>query len=375
MASSYRSAYNINNDYTNYNNAPNLADEDIYHNITLTNTSRHEILAAYTEERPSPILPCQKDYKMAIIRFDIPSKFQPISVYNPNTKVYRITYLDPITGVLGGHTFNPIQSDFSSNEISSNPNNINYYAQIIQAMNEAFPIAFTNFIAAYPGGLAAWIGAGGCPVFPTYVSRGNIDSLVSLYQREDAIDTATQPLHLYLSSDLFTLMNSMYAQFFGYNQPNRLDNRIIFIRHPFDLNQIVDTSVIPSVTYIINQQEFPTSSIWYNTYKILMLSDTMAVRLQNVIKTNTNDVAGISRVGDLQKRGILVDFNYEFNNPNVERISYSPSAEFRWSDMTSNAPLTKIDFKLLLETTSGDTQNVFLGPGDTMNIVVLWRKK
>jgi hypothetical protein len=79
---------------TSFNNCPNLADEDIYMNVTLfNNTNDRNIPTEYREERGQPFLQKASDYKMSIVRLDLPTDFERIFTFD-SSKGYTVTYYD-----------------------------------------------------------------------------------------------------------------------------------------------------------------------------------------------------------------------------------------------------------------------------------------
>ena len=356
-----------------FDNSPNLADEDIYMNITLFNKSIDQnILAEFRDERSQPILKKASDYKMSIVRFDLPTDIERIFEWFPS-RIHTVTYHDPATNTIGTATVNLVQSNYSS---GGNPNNVNYFKQVLLATNQAFVDAYNDFIANYVGPYP------GVAKTPTIVFRNNESGLISFYHLQAAGDSSANPLHLYLSHSLYQLYNFTFSEFYGYSQPNNMDHRIPFDDHGLSLNSISLPLGAPTDAYWINQQEANISGYWYDTYKIVIVTESMPVRLESAIVTDAISdsntvpaVPGNPNAGSKLKIGILADFNYEFTDANIERINYSPSAEFRWIDMLSDMPLNKIDFKIYLENSLGQLLPVKLGPLDSFNMKILWRKK
>lgn len=366
------------------NNAPDLANEDKYYNITLVNdTSDKDILAQFTEEKIHAILDDQSQYKMSIIRFDIPTDGAPILVYDDDLDPYKVTVRDDATGVIGEATFKPIQTDFSTGLILSTPNFVKYYQSVIESFNNALEAAWVDFINNWPfptpaspfaTKLANYQAASGTGMNPFYVIRDVESQLTTIYALESATDDAARPLQLWMNNRLQNLFVGWYSEFYGYNQPNDQDFRVKFIRMPLNYN----LQTYNGNDYLFIKQEINTSAFWYDTYKIVIVSKSMHARFEGYTLTDKNEpeldsIEGL-RSGGVTKLGVITDINYEFSSPNIERISYSPD-QFRWIDLLSPDPLTKLDFQIFLQTKNGSLRPVYLTPGDSMNIKLLFRKK
>lgn len=424
------------------NASPDLSDENIYLNVTLYNSGNDEINAEYTEERSIPILPRASDYKMTVVRFDLPTSSAPLFIFDPSNRTFVVSYqvTVPAGGVHPGrpyigqsniiplsdpdfdNDFNiiPYKSDrFHANQ-TGKIKNIDFFEQIIYGMNRGFVTAYNNLILAYDAALPNGEGPGAfaadqfLDVVPTQVIRSPTDGLVRFYHRQESADqNIVDPINfnvnplaikLYLSHDLFLLFDSVFSEFYGYNTINRLDHRIIFYVEPFFTNQSATTTIVegdeintnllpydinatlPNIgvkydvndgaVYVINTGEFITDGLWYDVYKIVIASNSMPIRHEDLIIVNTTSDttnSGGHKPPPTLKKGILTDVNFEFINANRQRLTYVPR-EYRFLDMLSNLPLYKVDFKLYLETSRGELRPILIAPHEVMNIKFMWLK-
>lgn len=366
------------------NNAPDLSNEDKYYNITLVNDSETEqLLAKIEEEKIHAILHDQSQYKMSIIRFDIPTDTAPIFIYDDTKEEYTVTVRDDEYDVIGTASFSPTQIDFGTGLISSNVRFVKFYQQIIEPFNTALEAAWTDFINNWPFPTPAspfidklndYIAQGGSGENPFYVTRNVETQLATIHCLDTSVDSATRPLELYVNNNLGNLFVGWYSEFYGFDQPNNLDIRLKFIIMPGLANQ----KIVSGKTYYYLEQEINTSAFWYDTYKIVIISRSMHARLEGYTLTNTIEpqleaIEGLT-TGGATKLSVITDINYEFTTPNIERITYSPD-QYRWIDLLSQDPLTKLDFQIFLQTKKGTLRPVYLSPGDSMNIKLLFRKK
>lgn len=286
------------------------------------------------------------------------------------------------------------------------------FQEVVGAINLALQKAYDNIVfqynltnpLAYPGPGDPW-GFDADNTLraqnPPFITYDNIDQLFSIYNPVNNRDTLpttdipgsglgaptinTHRTEFWMSFALYRLFAS-----FEIHQNSQLSNitgrvdRFKSFQLPLYTaatenifaNQIVLNAGGTAVAYDLIRQEFQTTNLWYDIYKILVLSKTMINRKEFIASQVVKD-DGTSGIGDNRELNILTDFDYEFDTANATRVRYVPSAEFRWIDLRNNTPLRKIDVQIaiLLKDDPSKIIPLVLRPGDNFSAKLLFRKK
>lgn len=284
------------------------------------------------------------------------------------------------------------------------------FQEIMGAINIAFSSAYDNIVAAYNAedplgfGAGAWSGdadAGSRAQNPPFISYNNNTQLFSIYnpvENRDSLPITDIPNNGIGTGGINTFrteiwmsfsLKRLFASFDTYQNPqlSNITGRVErFISFQLPLYTAATSNNYPTaivlnpaktaVAYDLIRQEFQTTNLWYDIYKILVLSKTMINRKEYVASQVVRDT-GVSGIGDTRQLNILTDFDYEFDTANATRIRYVPSAEFRWIDLNSNVPLRKIDVQIAIINKEDPAKIIplQLEPGDNFNCKILFRKK
>jgi len=344
----------------NYNNAPNLADEDIYLDITIHNPIENTktIPASFQSTRDISILSNQKDYKMSVIRLDIP--IEQIQKFLFEENKYSITLSHFSTGITSQQYL--ILDQVIFNSVVGNNTDIYYYKQIIKSCNDALELAFNDIInqyniiynpLTYP--------PAGAPTKKTFITYNAISKLFTIHSPVENTDSNPERIEFYMNYNLSFLFETIMQEKYGFNLTSLLDSRII-IRDEYNNRDTFDGQ-----DYYLQISEFENTGSWYNFYHIILVSEGMHCRKENFMSTQTGSRA--------ITYGVVADFSYSFQTADDSRIQYVPTSEFRFTDLLTEGPLKFIDFELFVQHTNATISNIHISPGQNASLKILFRKK
>ena len=354
-------------------NSPDLADEDIYVNVTVTNNTQGTIEATYQTTSNEPILGNPSDYKGTIARLDLPSTDIEKFTFEANT--YSISLEYPTNSFTSRQFLVLDDVVLVPNPIHIDDNAIYFIKQMVKSINDAFVAAYAAIVADNGGPLP--IGHPQGPPMVVYNSPLNVIEVYAPIEYDDFTSTGTanpNKINIYATTNLGFMFQNIYSEFIGLNSPSGEDFRIKVtdeINNSGSFSYPLRYTTLPVVlpggaidSYVL-RQEYGTINLWYDTYKIVLTTD-MNVRREYIIDSGSE--------GDLEYLPILTDFNYEFTRNHYERLSYAANP-FRWFDLLQTTPLKKISFRILLQTRDGRLFPLQILPGESFNIKMLFRKK
>lgn len=355
-----------------------LSNEDIYLNITVHNGKTDDILAAsYSAERNQPLLDNPSDYKVAVVRFDCPSTSFPIQVFNKPHDYSLTLYFGP-DNLTSQQILTNFQIDYTTNPnpLISNPDYVYYFKQFCLSLNSSFLSAYNGIVSQYDAinGPGAWALA-----FPTQAAP-----FIYFEPTTDVFKIVTPVINdnnnpngveIWFNHALFQCFLSFMGKFYGFDRPDGKDVQIVvtdFKNNRYDANFTFNPTA--GAFYHISQ-EFKALNEFYRVYKIVILSNSLVSRKEYISVYSPSSTDGTSEDGSVNSIGIVQDFDYEFYDPNSTRIVYNPSGPWRWMDLLSNAPLTKVDFQVFAQSERGALLPVQLLPNQNCNIKLCFRKK
>jgi hypothetical protein len=131
--------------------------------------------------------------------------------------------------------------------------------------------------------------------------------------------------------------------------------------------------------YLATTTEFSPLSILCPIRSIYFATNLLPIEplLTTPPKVLTDSTLSGANAGEPGITNILTDFQLTVtpsNNYNGE-ISYIPSAEYRWVDMTQGVNLTKLDLSAFWKDKLGNSYPIYLPVGCCANVKLLWRSK
>lgn len=402
----------------------NLSDKDIYVNIIVHNGKNNSTSNMdYVEERDQPLLMNPEEWKMSVIRMDFPSYGLPKRKYakppvspvvasapdpqDPDNTRWSITLSyanNGGTALISRQFIAPLANNVDPTPVWTQTSQpvITSFQYMLASIDSAFKDAYDDIEAQYNVldplgfGAGAWAGDADAskraqnPPFMVYNNNTGYFSIYNPFENRDnlpitlltgsALPTSPAVANTYRTEiwfnfsliKLFSSFDVTYAS--TYSNPTGQVARIHSFQLPIYSSANFGTAYLAG--YDLLRQEFQTLNLWYDIYKILLLSKTMINRKEYIASENITDVGSLG-VGNSKQLNILTDFDYEFETANATRIRYSPTSEFRWIDLMSNTPMKKIDVQVAILNKEDPANPIplTLNPGDNFNVKLLFRKK
>ena len=303
----------------------------IYYNINIFNSNEEAGKECkFSENRVIPVLNNPSDYKMACVRFQLPSINIPILFFKDRDLFIRLEYEDA-----------SVQQDLIW--IPNGPNSTIYsdrepvydFVEVVNSLNVAFQTAKTSLNILKPAVIPFER-----PIM-TYTPETQLFSLLAeIAGYDEALPTK---IKIFFSSQLFTLFCNLLDYYVNINYTQ------IIIQNQYN-NTF--TSPITSTPWYRMTQSQPSLELWPELQRIEIFSNAIPVRQEL-----------LGQQEDVQRR-LLIDFNVS-GVPDKGIISYFPQGPIRYYDLISQYPLTQIDAEFRWASASGETFPIFLNIGES----------
>lgn len=309
-----------------------------YLNIELYNDTEKPIIANYYAEYVQPIIADRpSDYKLSIIRFNVPSSTIPIFVFENNS--YYVTLR---------HSGTDFQSVviYSGNNTTYGFNGIYHYQEFITQINTALQTAFTALKTAFPG-----VPATEAP-YLTYDSPTQLCTFWAQKVYEGSIS-------VFMNSTLYTFFDNFNAKFYGFNLSTKRDFEIL----------ITDNKNNSNGSYYFFPQEYPALYYWNDLRTITFMSNMPIANESS--PSNINNIEGLSNYVP-----ILTDFQ-PLNSNDGELRSYLQyqASIYRYTDITTDDVLRKVSLKIFWEDKKGTVRPVYIQPGEIISVKFMFERK
>ena len=381
------------------NNVPNLSNEDIYidlvqHNPVYLDTNvdildptskiRNNILsipAQYKETRSEPLLYKPNDYKMTVAKFEIPSNAIPFFYWKD--RAYYVSMSETLQNITEEvelqylYLVNP-----APGVVADDQRAILSIQQLLNMLNLAMTTCFNNMITSYEtatGTPGSWIADGHPSNAPTmYYDSGR--KQFNMSADLEWADPTNHYTYLYFNTGL-----SQLFQGFPYiAQTNAIATNIppavVDVKEYqflFSKTQQPTTLTNKNIQY----EDGKSVSDWYDTFKIVLVSNTIPARAEYIGGIQRKLIDGQLSATELTNNNstntlqILTEFTYEFNEPINEPLIYLPTGEWRWIDLMTDTPLVNIDLQAFTLSYEGELRPILLVPGTNLYGKLLFRKK
>lgn len=231
------------------------------------------------------------------------------------------------------------------------------YQRMVDIINTALTASYTAFNAAHPG-----IHAAAC-----YVQYDAVTGLFGMVA-PTSYATGANPAEVYFSVLLYKYIDTINAEFYGFNRPNSKEYRINFQLQAGEANGwstgnyyapgTPAATVTTPPALIIMQQETDCRYLWSNIKQILLTSSSISVRntympfFSNPFQFTNRDFDAFNQ----NKRSVIsyVDYNYASPSPSIQSslsrdIYYRPTYR-NWQELTSDSPLTNVNLEIFYVT-------------------------
>lgn len=323
-----------------------LKDPDnVYVDVQLSNDSgkldptKSKIqIAQYSTTRSNPIVSKASDYYLAIARFEIPNNDIPLFIFKDNS--YAVT-------MVNGGVSSKVYLQYTTP-----PGNIDKSIYAIQtfldSLNDAILTACSN------------VGIPDVPV--VYLNRTT--QLQGIRFSDDArwLGATTTPVwQLWMNWELFYFFQTMQVYFTGQFDPvDGLAYKII-VKDNYDGNYI------PGTEYNMTQ-ETPLLSLYVSILNIIIATTSLPVNAELVAIKKGDTSSSFNTIADFAPGQVA---NY---SDNFTPYLYNPQF-YRLIDMTSAAPINKLDFQVYYTDADGNVSPLYLLPSQKMTIKFIFVKK
>jgi hypothetical protein len=364
--------------------------DHIYLDISMINDDRTGTnptpFLYFNEVRNNPILMNASQYYLSVVRFDMKTGSLPVFLpqvdltqTDPNKLIYQIclTY-DGVESVVNlewiPQDFNavPPNTPFNSSDINSAYYNCYSFQHfVLSIMNNAFVSAVTNLntLCTTAGKVLPSLNPPLCE-WDINNFKIIIDADVVGYD-----PSLIKPINIYFNTPLYSLFSSLDALYYGYNVTNG-KNYLLNMKN-MDNGNIY---VLNNISYIQAYQEFSTLPTIANPVQSLVFATSLLpvvasqVTVPKVFNDLNNYFAGFSNANFAN---VVTDFEIEVLAGTLYKplVHYSPTAQYRYIDMTSDTPLQNIDIAIYWKDNYNVLHPFTLQSQNSCNIKILFRKK
>ena len=398
----------------------NLSNTDLYLNISKQNTTNDNEPINFRVSADSNIIDKASNFKASIARLDLPANIPKRNFYTPDVEllirnfiqsgvvidesnendqfinswsvslvyeviegdeIYARAYLTPFKGL---NSLDPdIQKfvDWSQGETNIV---IDSFAHITYSLNNALQRAFIALKDAYNTRFGAnqWENnankAQEAPFFD-FNTQSETWTLYNPIQNRNDLNTDanlnqisgehnSNKFLISVNRGLYTYLRSFPGSLTG--KQREVGDYFVFESNLLPLIDANRTELFTTDELFPIFQEYKTTNLWYDIYKVVLISKNLPNRPQLLIyETDNVD-------NKLRFSNILTDFDFTFNYSNAERITYSASGNYEWFDLFGDS-IQDIDVEFYYTTkTAPDTLlQMTLLPGEDFSIKILFREK
>lgn len=326
--------------------------DHIYYNVSIINDSPNFVAAYVNQTRTTNIIDKANEYRLAVVRFKIPTLTVPIFVFPtingnpniPNNNFYSITL-----SYLGVDYLRYIiyqQQDFTGGI----PTAIFDYNQFINMINSSILLAF-NAIPVKPSISTT------PPIVMLNTSTKCLEIMASIDYSDVYPYNNPTKIHLYFNQPLYYYFEGLDSMYYNPGQPNGKDVLIPFYTTG-------NNSTITSVTM---SEPYSSLNLWNTLRSIVILSDYLPIQSEAI--ENSNQQGNISRK-------ILTDFE-----PLIQDLADARSYQqyyaqlYRYVDLVSSDSIRNVDLNFSWSDNLGNVRQLYLAPRETITIKLMFEKK
>lgn len=336
--------------------------DNVYYNAIIRNpvTSGGYVPMVYKQENSQPILMNPSEYKMAIVRLNIPADSLPLFFFKSNFWSITLTY--------GGSDYMEFLQYVPCVDALYDPDSIDqpvyYYSQMIESFNNAFLAAHARIIVDFPS----------APAYPPILIFSQSTQLFSFIIPRDYL---VDPIVVYMNADTALFFQTIAFYSLGRGLPFGKDTYLVVQNqynnyYPVASDPSVDfnngTATYPAFQFT---SAFPYFRQWNQLDSIIITSNSLPTRREVV------GVVTPSGINVQSFSSIMTDFVPQVNTNSdvLSSFYFYPQGPYRLIDMTDVNPLYNIDFTIYWVSTDGTTRLLQLTPGNVASVKFLFMKK
>lgn len=361
-----------------------------YFNVRIDNIYKNSEVPkiASTDFATSKILDKQDDYEMAIQGFDIklltPIFICPIKEgitqtninltnfgvcisYAGNDYPEPVIYVPENLSIPAALLPKPPSDNFGVQDL----NNQYYYVFTFQAFLDMINTALYNSYVAFNAA------HGGVHAHAPYFIYNADTGLMSLITDASYADSGATKI--YVNIQLLNYVENIPMIFEGYDKPNYKD--LYFNIRSYGNNGYPDPATTPPTAYQF-KQEYDGRFLWCNIRSIVLTSSSIKTQLEylpNVTNPNST-LQQASNSFNPNFQNILSYYDIVTDSTGTrgcnwrQNIYYQPTL-YKWIDLTSQIPLSRINITISFQLTNGQLIPAYIQTGQSCTIKLLFRKK
>jgi len=320
-------------------------EQYIYYNLRVHNAIQNNqvINTYYSSTRVEEILPKCNDYKLSVIRFQLPANF-PLFIYPEDSSLFQVKITNAGNTVIRSLVYTQKYETYIERGIY-------YISHFVEILNKSLEQAHADMLVLNP---AITYDA------PFFVYDVNAATKLYLVAPVEYIDGNLNNITLSLSSKLFN---------WGFQEFPVADGNLVlhndFIQLSIFDNKINNRITISGKDFYKIYSEVDTTATLNKFSDIAVISDSIPISPENMS----------SRLNETQK--ILSDFvPIAEQGLNGSYYQYFPSV-YRYTNLVSNEPLRKIDINIYILYQTGELYSHRLLPSEyfTMKLMLVRIKK
>lgn len=324
---------------------------DQYLNIEIYNDTNTKKKCDYKNTYNDIILSDPSLYKLAVIRFCLPSNVIPLFEFQDNAYVVTLEY-----NLTNFSQF----VIYSGNTIEDGHKFVYYVQDFINQINNALSISFNLLKVAYP--LAP-------PTEAPYITYDANTQLFTLWCQQSFLNN----IKIFMNYDLYHFFNTFNSVHYGINNINYKDYEIIISNNKNNING----------SYFFFTQEAKSLAYWWDLRNIVFFIDGMSLNGESTPSSkdflnqfvNVSNISNNSSSSDLSSVPILTDFQPYFSyDIRSDYLQYSPNI-YRFYNILSNQAIRYINLSIQWENKRGQFFNIYLSPKQIISVKILFQQK
>jgi hypothetical protein len=327
---------------------------NIYYNLQLENKDYEKglpIVAKFDVNRVDEILPRAGEYRVTCARFQLPANI-PLFIFPEESRYkYVLELVDKTDPDPANWIF---VKDFVKYVDYCEPcfydRGVYYVNHMLKMVNDLFLQLYNQMKLINPAYQ---------PQYPPRITFEPATELFTLWAESAYVTFA----------DLYQIrMNDvLYSQFFPGFQ-----SKGIFDDFPFDINspgiqlvvedQFTNSESKFGLTFYKSITEFSCLPLWNQLEKIFLETDSLPIYAE-ILGTQAD-----------RTKSVLLDFEPPNDVANRQFYSFSPSI-YRWVDLKGNEPLTRVDLKIYIEFSGGNSFPLYILVDELASVKLLFTPK
>ena len=318
------------------------SEEYIYYNLRVSNPIGSDVVipTAYSSTRVDTILDRCNDYKLSVIRFQLPANF-PLFIYPQDPSLFQVKLTNGLNSVIQNLTYTQKYETYIERGIYY----VNHYIEILnKALEQAHAaLVILDNTITYDA--------------PFFVYDTNANTKIYIVVPVEYLDGNLNNVSLSLSPTLFN---------FGFQEFPVADGNLI-LHNDFLQLSVFDNKIDNKVT--LNSKDFykiyseaDTTSTLNKFSDIVILTDAIPVKPEGLSSQLNEQQRILTDFIPISEQGLNGSYYQYFANP------------YRFTNLVSNEPLRKIDIRIYITYQTGEIFQHRLLPNEYFTAKILFQK-